>query len=248
MITIPKKKLQLMLKSKLLIYIILLFFSSEYISAKNIILIKADSLFKENDLKNSKVLYDSLFYNYELYNNNLLIKLAFLEEELGNYEKTIFYLKFLKKNEENKIIENKINKIIAKNRLESYQKSDYDIFQIFLYKYKFNFIYLLFIIIIIVFSINGFLYIKKKRFILTKTFLITNIVLLLTLNIKDRKEGIIQYDNVFIMHDPSSGSNIYSTINRGEKVRITNEKEIWYEIEINDERKFVRKKNILILN
>ena len=50
------------------------------------------------------------------------------------------------------------------------------------------------------------------------------------------------------MHDPSSGSNIYSTINRGEKVRITNEKEIWYEIEINDERKFVRKKNILILN
>ena len=87
MITIPKKKLQLMLKSKLLIYIILLFFSSEYISAKNIILIKADSLFKENDLINSKVLYDSLFYNYELYNNNLLIKLAFLEEKLGNYEK-----------------------------------------------------------------------------------------------------------------------------------------------------------------
>lgn len=237
-----------MLKNKFLIYLILLFFSSEYISAKNILLIKADSLFKENDLKNSKVLYDSLFYNYELYNNNLLIKLAFLEEELGNYEKTIFYLNFLKKNEDNKIIDNKLNKIIAENKLESYQNSDYDIFQIFLTKYKFNFIYLLFIIIIILFSINGFLYIKKKRFILTKTFFITNILLLLTLNIKDSKEGIIQYDNVFIMHDPSSGSNIYSTINRGEKVRITNEKEIWYEIEINDERKFVRKKNILKLN
>jgi len=50
------------------------------------------------------------------------------------------------------------------------------------------------------------------------------------------------------MDDPSSGSDVYSLINKGEKIKIVDESDIWYEVEINDKNKFIRKKNILKIN
>ena len=47
------------------------------------------------------------------------------------------------------------------------------------------------------------------------------------------------------MNNPSSGSDVYSLIKKGEKIKIINESEIWYEVKINEQNKFIRKKNIL---
>ena len=70
-------------------------------------------------------------------------------------------------------------------------------------------------------------------------------MLIIIINLKGSAEGIVLYNNTFIMNNPSSGSDVYSLIKKGEKIKIINESEIWYEVKINEQNKFIRKKNIL---
>ncbi len=50
------------------------------------------------------------------------------------------------------------------------------------------------------------------------------------------------------MYNPSSGSDVYNKINKGEKVEITGQTDVWYEIKIDKERRYIRKKNLLMIN
>ena len=93
------------MKNFFLICSLIIFFNSDLKSQ----LIKADSLFNLNKYSESKVLYDSIFYKKNKYSNSMLLKMATIEENLGNYEKSIYYLELFQKNKnENKVLD-KIN-------------------------------------------------------------------------------------------------------------------------------------------
>ena len=68
---------------------------------------------------------------------------------------------------------------------------------------------------------------------------------MLMINIKEAQEGIILNENTFIMNNPSSGSDVYQIIKKGEKIKIISESEVWYVVELENQRKYIRKKNIL---
>ena len=70
-------------------------------------------------------------------------------------------------------------------------------------------------------------------------------ITLLMINIKGGLDGIILNENTFIMNDPSSGSDVYKLIRKGEKIKIVNETDVWYEVELENQKKYIRKKNIL---
>ena len=97
----------------------------------------------------------------------------------------------------------------------------------------------------IIFLINIQRTSKNKKIIFIKSFFSIAITLIIIINLKGSAEGIVLYNNTFIMNNPSSGSDVYSLIKKGEKIKIINESEIWYEVKINEQNKFIRKKNIL---
>ena len=138
-----------MIKGSLFKFLLLIFISIQNIIGQKTILQEADSLFENKDYQNAKILYDSLFFNYELYNKNVLIKLSFIEDELGNYEKSIFFLKILNQNMNNEKIENILDEIITENKLETYRNSDSKEFILLFSKYKLDFVSILFSILII---------------------------------------------------------------------------------------------------
>ena len=53
------------------------------------LLFKGDSLFNLKKYSQAKNYYDSLYFEEELYTNSMLLKLAFIENEYGNFEKSI---------------------------------------------------------------------------------------------------------------------------------------------------------------
>tara|TARA_S200000501_G_C20588825_1_gene640626 strand:+ start:117 stop:326 length:210 start_codon:yes stop_codon:yes gene_type:complete len=63
-----------------------------------------------------------------------------------------------------------------------------------------------------------------------------------------KKEGIISEDNAYIMNGPSSGSDVYSIINKGNKLKISNNTSIWYEVIFENKKKYIRKKNISLID
>ena len=233
------------MKNFFLICSLIIFFNSDLKSQ----LIKADSLFNLNKYSESKVLYDSIFYKKNKYSNSMLLKMATIEENLGNYEKSIYYLELFQKNKnENKVLD-KINNIVDNKNLNGFENSDKKIFINIYKKYRNNILALLLTLTSIIFIVNLVRYFRKNvvNFVLP-FFYISSFLSLLIINIKPPSDAIVFKDYTFIMKEPSSGSDLYSILNKGDKLIVSKDLEVWYEIILNGEKRYVRKKNIRLID
>ena len=230
--------------TKKIILIFLLLISSHSRGNENL-LFKGDSLFDLKKYYEAKKYYDSLYFNEELYTNSMLLKLSLIENELGNFEKSIYYLSKYTKNDDNEIVDRNINKLISENNLETYAKSDYSFLLSIYNDNKQNLVISFLIILFIIFCLNIIRRNRNQKIIFIKTFFILAFITLLMINIKGGLDGIILNENTFIMNDPSSGSDVYKLIRKGEKIKIVNETDVWYEVELENQKKYIRKKNIL---
>lgn len=91
----------------------------------------ADSLFYNENYAKSKKIYDSIFYINKFYSESMLLKMAMIEEKLNNYEKSIYYLSIIQRENNDNLIQEKINQIASKNQLETYNLSDIDYLNVF---------------------------------------------------------------------------------------------------------------------
>ena len=210
---------------------------------------KADSLFNLKRYSESKILYDSIFYKENKYSNSMLLKMATIEESLDNYEKSIYYLELFQKNKnENKVLD-KINDIVDDKNLNGFENSDKKIFINIYKKYRSNILALLLTSISIIFIVNLVRYFRKNiiNFVLP-FFYISSLLSLLIINIKPPSDAIVFKDYTFIMKEPSSGSDLYSILNKGDKLIVSKDLKVWYEIILNGEKRYVRKKNVRLID
>ena len=210
---------------------------------------KADSLFNLKRYSESKILYDSIFYKENKYSNSMLLKMATIEESLDNYEKSIYYLELFQKNKnENKALD-KINDIVDDKNLNGFENSDKKIFINIYKKYRSNILALLLTLISIIFIVNLVRYFRKNviNFILP-FFYISSVLSLLIINIKPPSDAIVFKDYTFIMKEPSSGSDLYSILNKGDKLIVSKDLEVWYEIILDGKKRYVRKKNVRLID
>lgn len=210
---------------------------------------KADSLFNLKRYSESKILYDSIFYKENKYSNSMLLKMAIIEESLDNYEKSIYYLELFQKNKnENKVLD-KINDIVDDKNLNGFENSDKKIFINIYKKYRSNILALLLTLISIIFIVNLVRYFRKNviNFILP-FFYISSVLSLLIINIKPPSDAIVFKDYTFIMKEPSSGSDLYSILNKGDKLIVSKDLEVWYEIILDGKKRYVRKKNVRLID
>ena len=233
------------MKNFFLICSLIIFFNSDLKSQ----LIKADSLFNLNKYSESKVLYDSIFYKKNKYSNSMLLKMATIEENLGNYEKSIYYLELFQKNKNEKKVLDKINNIVDNKNLNGFENSDKKIFINIYKKYRNNILALLLTLTSIIFIVNLVRYFRKNviNFILP-FFYISSVLSLLIINIKPPSDAIVFKDYTFIMKEPSSGSDLYSILNKGDKLIVSKDLEVWYEIILNGKKRYVRKKNVRLID
>ena len=226
-----------------------IFSFSNRIISKNLSLNKADSLFNLQIYTEAKLIYDSLYYKENLYSESMLLKMALIEEGLENYEKSIYYLSQYQSINNNESSEIKIQKIANNYNLEGYEKNDFDYLQNILKENRIIIIYSLLLLILLLFIINIYRILKSKKApTLVPTFYVISILFLLIININLPKSGIVYFENTFIMEKPSSGSNLYQIVKKGDKLKIIGEESVWYKIKINETEKYIRKKNIKIIN
>jgi len=231
------------------IVLLAIFSFSNKIISKNLSLDKADSLFNLKIYTEAKLIYDSLYFKESLYSESMLLKMALIEEGLENYEKSIYYLSQYQSINNNESSEIKIQKIANNYDLEGYEKNDFDYLQNILKKNRIIIIYSLLLLILLIFIINIYRILKNKKApTLVPTFYVISILFLLIININLPKSGIVYFENTFIMEKPSSGSNLYQIVKKGDKLKIIGEESVWYKIKINETEKYIRKKNIKIIN
>ena len=231
------------IKTRILIFF-LIFVTTNILANEKYLLNEGDSLFKLRKYVNAKKIYENLYYEKNYFSDAMLLKLSFIEEGIGNYEKALIYLSKHYYQTHNKETSTKIKSIAKKNELIGFEQNDLSLI-LNAYNKNIYLIHSILVIILVLYLIIG----GKKDINYHIRFMIISVFVLAIMNFNlTKKQGIVDQDNTYIMNGPSSGSDVYSIIKKGNKLKISKEYSIWYEVIFENKKKYIRKKNISLID
>ena len=231
------------IKTRILIFF-LLFVTTNILANEKYLLNEGDSLFKLRKYVDAKKIYENLYYEKNYFSDAMLLKLSFIEEGMGNYEKALIYLSKHYYQTHNKETSTKIKSIAKKNELIGFEQNDLSLI-LNAYNKNIYLIHSILVIILVLYLIIG----EKKDTSYHIRFMIISVLVLAIMNFNlTKKQGIVDQDNTYIMNGPSSGSDVYSIIKKGNKLKISKEYSIWYEVIFENKKKYIRKKNISLID
>lgn len=220
-------------------------------SQNNYILIdKADSLFLKKKFIQSNQIYDELFYKEGHYTPRMLLKMAYINEGLENYAKTLYFLNLYNTINPSKEVLEKMETIAEEYQVKGYEYDDSEYFLLQYYKY-----YNKIIISFLGFGFIAFIYIVLKRNLPSKIvkfrIIIVSIYLLLTIYIIDShlfKKGVVTNSHALLVDSPSAGGNLITHVPEGTRLKIIEKNDIWYKVKWNEKTAFIREFNMSVLD
>lgn len=231
------------IKTRILIFF-LLFVTTNILANEKYLLNEGDSLFQLRKYVDAKKIYENLYYEKNYFSDAMLLKLSFIEEGMGNYEKALIYLSKHYYQTHNKETSTKIESIAKKNELIGFEQNDLSLI-LNAYNKNIYLIHSILVLILVLYLIIG----EKKDISYHIRFMIISVLVLAIMNFNlTKKQGIVDQDNTYIMNGPSSGSDVYSIIKKGNKLKISKEYSIWYEVIFENKKKYIRKKNISLID
>ena len=231
------------IKTRILIFF-LIFVTTNILANDKYLLNEGDSLFKLRKYFDAKKIYENLYYEKNYFSDAMLLKLSFTEEGIGNYEKALIYLSKHYYQTNNKETSTKIKSIAKKNELIGFEQNDLSLI-LNAYNKNIYLIHSILVVILVLYLIIG----EKKDTSYHIRFMIISVLVLAIMNFNlTKKQGIVDQDNTYIMNGPSSGSDVYSIIKKGNKLKISKEYSIWYEVIFENKKKYIRKKNISLID
>lgn len=211
----------------------------------------ADSLFAEKQYTESYKLYEQLYQEKGEFSPAMLLKMAFIEEGLGDYSNALYYLNeyYLFTSDERVI--RKMQQLSAKHNLRGYNYDDYDLFINFFRKYHYIILYGLLTIAVV--GLVYFAVWDKRRINKPYGFGISYVIILgflffLTNYSIGPRQAIITADNTYIMNGPSAGAEVIYISEKGHRVKVDGQKDIWTKIEWEGQTAFVRQNNLRVIN
>ena len=231
------------IKTRILIFF-LIFVTTKILANEKYLLNEGDSLFQLRKYVDAKKIYENLYYEKNYFSDAMLLKLSFIEEGIGNYEKALIYLSKHYYQTHNKETSTKIKSIAKKNELIGFEQNDLSLI-LNAYNKNIYLIHSILVVILVLYLIIG----GKKDINYHIRFMIISVLVLAIMNFNlTKKQGIVDQDNTYIMNGPSSGSDVYSIIKKGNKLKISKEYSIWYEVIFENKKKYIRKKNISLID
>lgn len=216
------------------------------------LLASADSLFEARQYTESFKLYDQLFREDQVVSPAVLMKMAFIQESLGDYSETLYYLNeyFLLTSDESAV--QKMQQLSEEHNLRGYEYTDFDLFFNYFREYRYMVIYGLAALVMIGLLYRAFA--NKKRtsssprsrpygwgvaylLLLGLLFFVTNYSL-------EPQRAIIMADHTYIMDAPSSGAEVVYISEKGHRVTVNGEEDVWTRIVWDGQPAFVRQQNI----
>ncbi len=234
-------------KKNKLFFIVLLSTSLQVFSQpENNVLNKADSLFTVHKFTQSFELYDSI-YLLKKASPAMLLKMAYIKEGLGDYTLAQYYLNEYYLATNNDLALTKMEKLAKEKSLTGYETNDLNFIRSLYYK---HFQWLVIGVFFMAIMLFVFFIIQLKKFNripqVTSFFMLFVLIgLFLLINFgKDYNEALIIKNNTFVMAGPSAGADVLDIINKGNKIEINREQDVWLEIEWLEKKGYVKSNNV----
>lgn len=211
---------------------------------------QADSLFAIQQYTESFKLYDQVYTEANMVSPAMLLKMAFIQEGLGEFSEALYYLsEYYLMTSDDAAVE-KIVTLSKEHNLRGYEFTDFDLIQSFVKKNQYIFIYVLLAI-----ALAGLAYfISRKKEHAGKPYgfgisyvLLLGLLFYLTNFSLTPDHAIITESNTYIMTAPSAGAEVIRVSNKGHRVKVAGQEDVWTKIEWNGETAFVRQDNLRLL-
>lgn len=209
---------------------------------------KADQYFAKKKYTESLTIYEKVFRKSGKASPSMLLKMAFINEGLGDYTQTLYYLSLHYEYAPSNETLLRMEKIAKNQKLKGYEYSDFDYIKAIFHRY---YVYFNLLVILIFGSILGlFVYrLSKQQRVSSRhgiTFFISLIAIFILFNfIESKPKAIIKNDKVFLMSAPSAASELKAKVGKGHRVEILSKKDIWYKVKLGEQVAYIRENNLL---
>lgn len=232
-------------KFKTGIVLLILFFGFFKASAQaNTALEKADSLFNTQKYTEAFGIYDSIFRSGKA-TDAMLLKMAFIREGLDDYTGTLYYLDQYYQLTADKQVLYKMEELAKAQGLKGYQVDDRRFFLNILQSYQSQIMLALTAVIVVLFF--GMYMVRRKG---SNAWGLAVVMVLLCLALGFLVNGGLQENRALIdeqallMSGPSAASEPVERVNRGHRVEILDESDVWAEIRWEDRTVYIRNSKI----
>ncbi|UXP32238.1 hypothetical protein N6H18_18010 [Reichenbachiella agarivorans] len=204
---------------------------------------QADSLFKERKYTESFEIYHQILENEGQASPQMLMKMAYIKEGLGNYSQALLYLNKYYLLTSNKNARTKMQDIAEEHTLEGYEVTDTDFFKglvnrnYFLVNISILAIALLLFVVVVYRKFwsktNAYPYAISMCVLLIVFFFVSNFQL-------SPEQVIVTHDHAYLMDGPSSGSDLVEVIQKGHRLTVVTEDDVWCKVMWRDTEVYVK--------
>lgn len=205
----------------------------------------ADSLFKVKQYTQSLKIYEEVLASRQ-YSPSMLLKMAYIHEGLGNVSQGLYYLNLYYQATGDHQTLLKMQELAAKNRLEGYENPEADQFYYHLNKY--DYLISLSLVTAALFSMAWMYRQKSKnRTPVGAVVMMMIFLILLAVNVNfpfKNSEVMITSGTTYLMSGPSSGADVIAVVEAGHKLKTTNKKDVWLEVQWFDKPVYVKQNRV----
>ena len=224
----------------IVLYLLFIALSSSSLALSNEQLDTADSLFLKQKYTEAFAIYTAIFTAGDI-TESMLVKMAFIKEGLGDYVKALYYLDQYYNVTADKSVLVKMQELANENELNGYRVEDKDFFLNFLNLYwlELQLVLLAISVFLLVFTYQSR---KKKRlpFGVPILQLIVLAVFLILSNDWMQTDTTIIQSPTLLMSGPSAGAEPIGWVNKGHKIVVLDELEVWTKIQWKDGDAYIR--------
>lgn len=211
---------------------------------------QADSLLAINKYKEAEKLYEQVLYEHQFYSNKMFLQLALIASQNKDFVRYLYWLNLYLQVQPDAKIAEKITNIAHAYELTGYEISDTKWLLLYYHCYYkflvFAFCVLTALLLVFFFLSKQSVVAFRRNGILLLLFLIGTILLLNV--VPPIKEAVIAGENTYLMSAPSSASQVAGFANKGQKMNVVGEKDIWLEVIWNKQKVFVKKTQVYFTN
>jgi tetratricopeptide (TPR) repeat protein len=237
-------------KKTLLLIQLLLWCGSLFGQPAQALLLQADTLFSNKQYTESLRKYEQILEQTGQATPAMLLRMAFIEEGLGDYTQALYYLNLYYRQKPSQAVAVKMEELAARYNLVGYRFSDVDFFFMWYDRYYAYLIAALMLLSLLLLVIAA----RKKikgRFVLIRhgvgliLFLLLNVALL---NLRsDATQAIVNQDGAYLMNAPSAGAGLVHIVQKGNRLEVSGQQDIWLKTEWNGQAAYVRLHHVLLV-
>lgn len=208
---------------------------------------KADSLFEAQKYTEAYAIYEEIFMEGHT-SSSMLLKMAYIQDATDNYPEALYFLDKYYMQSADRHAVGKIEELAEQHSLSGYQYDDMHYFLALSKKYHPHIIALLLFmsLFLLVYSIvkfrNG-----ERSIIAAVSQALVLVLLLVTLNFPRPVRAIIRNDQTLLRTGPSAGAESVDFINKGHKVIVLEQSQVWAKVVWDGENVFIRNNRLKII-